>query len=147
MTETVGRPMEVLLVEDILSSARLTIGALNKSQIQHRLTWIKDGDEAIEFLRREGKYQQAPRPDLILLDLGLPGTSGEQILENVRADNVLERIAVVILTSSTAEESGLDPASETVQGYLTKPIDVDAFLALVQDLRAFWKADMILPEG
>ena len=147
MTETVGRPMEILLVEDVLSSARLTIGALNKSLIQHRLTWIKDGDEAIEFLRREGKYQQAPRPDLILLDLGLPGTNGEQILEDVRADNVLERIAVVILTSSTAEESGLDPASETVQGYLTKPIDVDAFLALVEDLRAFWKADMILPES
>ena len=146
MTETVGRPMEILLVEDVLSSARLTIGALKNSGIQHRLTWLQNGDEAIEFLKQDGKFQQAPRPDLILLDLGLPGTSGEQILQNVRADDDLERIAVVILTSSTTEESGLDPNTDSVQGYLTKPTNVDQFLSLVYDLREFWKADMILPE-
>lgn len=142
---TVGRPMEILLVEDSLTSARLTIGALKRGDVQHRLTWLTDGAEALEFLDRRGKFARAPRPDLILLDLELPGRDGREVLSDVKSDDALASIPVVILTSSTAEEDIEATRRLEVDGYMTKPVDLDKFLKLVRELERFWHADMILP--
>ena len=141
-SDTIGRPMEILLVEDSLSSARLTIAALKKSQVEHRLTWLSNGDEAAEFITRKGKYKQAPKPDLILLDLGLPGLGGEEILGLVRGADELRGVPVVVLTGS---DQKIRPCNMDVEGYLTKPIDIEQFLKLVAELKRFWKNDMILP--
>jgi CheY-like chemotaxis protein len=142
---TVGRPMEILLVEDSLMSARITIGALRNGGVQHRLTWLSNGEEALEFLQRRGKYTQAPRPDLMLLDLGLPGKDGREVLADLRADDELKDIPVVVLTSSTDQEDILSTERLQVESYLTKPVDLEKFLNLVRDLSRFWHADMILP--
>src|SRR5205823_10739793 len=95
--ETVGRPMEILLVEDSLSDARLAIESLREGQIVHRLTLVRNGLEAMEFLRQEGRFARAPRPDLILLDLELPGKNGRDVLAEVKADYDLMKVPVVVL--------------------------------------------------
>jgi len=141
----VGRPMEILLIEDSLSSARLTIGALKRGKVQHRLTWLTDGSEAIEFLSRSGKFARAPRPDLILLDLELPGRHGREVLSDIKSDAELRTIPVVVLTGSTAAEDLEATRRLEVEGYLTKPVDLEKFLKLVRELERFWHADMILP--
>jgi len=143
--ETVGRPMEILLVEDSLTSARLTMGALKKGDFQHRLTWLRDGEEAIEFLYQRGIFARAPRPDLILLDLGLPKKDGRQVLAEIKDDDNLKSIPVVILTASTSSEDMLTSERLQVETYLTKPVDLDKFLWLVKELKDFWMAGVILP--
>jgi len=145
-TETVGRPMEILFVEDSLVSARLTMGALKKGNILHRLTWLTDGEEALDFLYRKGKYSRAPRPDLILLDLDLPKRDGREVLAEVKANDELQNIPIVILTGSTSAEDMLNSEKLHVEAYLTKPVDLETFLWLVKELKDFWLAGVILPE-
>src|SRR5688500_3387903 len=99
-TYAVGRPMEILLVEDSLVFARITMEALKRGQVCHRLTLAPDGEEALAFLRREGRYARAPRPDLVLLDLGLPKKDGWDVLREIRGDSELAATPVVIVTSS-----------------------------------------------
>ena len=142
---TVGRPMEILLVEDSLTAARLTMGGLKSGQVQHRLTWVTNGEEAIEFLRQSGKFSRAPRPDLILLDLGLPKKDGREVLKEIKADPGLAEIPVVVLTASTDQEDRLASERLQVESYLTKPVNLEKFLELVAKLSRFWHADMILP--
>ncbi|HVX60991.1 MAG TPA: response regulator [Pirellulales bacterium] len=137
--------MEILLVEDGLVDARVTIAALKKGQIQHRLTLIRDGQEALEFLRQEGKFARAPRPDLILLDLCLPKLDGRQLLSEIKSDLDLKSIPVVIMTGSDDEEDRLQSESLGVDSFITKPIDMDKFLTVVRQLRRFLHADLILP--
>lgn len=144
-TQTIGRPMEILLVEDGLVDARVTISALKKGQIQHRLTLVRDGQEALEFLRQEGKFARAPRPDLILLDLCLPKLDGRQLLGELKRDVDLKSIPVVIMTSSDDEEDRLQSESLGVDSFITKPIDMDKFLLVVRRLKRFLHADLILP--
>ena len=143
--DTIGRPMEILFVEDSLTSARLTIGALKKGQVQHRLTWLTNGQEALEFLYKRGKFSHAPRPDLILLDLEMPVKDGREVLADIKANDDLKGIPVVILTSSTADEDIQQSERLEVESYLTKPVDLEKFLNLVQELSRFWQADMIVP--
>ena len=147
MTELVGRPMEILLVEDSLSDARLTLEALNDSRIQHRLTIIHNGLEAMDFLRRQTWFARAPRPDLILLDLNLPGKDGWQVLTEIRQDEDLQRIPVIILTGSDSEKDRLQGEQFHVEGYLCKPVERESFTALVRQLKEYWHADVILPAG
>lgn len=142
---TVGRPMDILLVEDSLTSARLTMGGLKSGQVQHRLTWVTNGEDALEFLRQKGKFGRAPRPDLILLDLGLPKKDGREVLREIKADPNLAEIPVVVLTASTDQEDRLASERLQVESYLTKPVNVESFLDLVAKLSRFWHADMILP--
>lgn len=142
---TVGRPMEILYVEDSLMAARLTIGALRKGNIQHRMTWLTDGEEALEFLHRRGKYARAPRPDLILLDLTLPKKDGREVLEEIKSDDGLAHIPVVVVTGSTDEADRAHSERLQVEGYLNKPVNIDEFLQLVKQLERFWHADMIMP--
>ena len=142
---TIGRPMEILLVEDSLTSARSTMGALKNGKVQHRLTWVTNGHEALQFVRQEAKFNRAPRPDLILLDLDLPKLDGREVLKAIRADANLMEIPVVILTGSTAQEDRLQSEELQVESYLTKPVNIEKFLAVVAKLSRFWRADMILP--
>lgn len=144
-SDTVGRPMEILLIEDSLTAARLTMGVLTKAKLQHRMTWVTNGEEAMEFVRQQGKFSQAPRPDLILLDLTLPRKDGREVLAELKADESLKRIPVVVLTSSTDDVDIARTEELNVESYLTKPIDVERFLSVIKDLNRFWHADMILP--
>ena len=141
--ETVGRPMEILLVEDSLVDARLTMGALRQGQLQHRLTMMRRGDEAVQFLRREAQYAKAPRPDLVLLDLLLPGKNGIEVLQDIREDESLQDIPVVVLTSSETSEDRCRCEELSVQSYITKPVNLQKFLAVVKELKRDWLAEVI----
>ena len=142
---TIGRPMEILLVEDSLLDARLTIAALKKGGLQHRLTLVRDGLEAVEFLSREGKFARAPRPDLILLDLLLPKMDGMDVLAEIRMDYELKDIPVVILTASDDKETQARCELYEVEHYITKPVNFDKFLEAVRKLKSHWHHDLILP--
>jgi chemotaxis family two-component system response regulator Rcp1 len=143
--QTIGRPMEILLVEDGLVDARVTIGALKRGLIQHRMTLIRDGAEAMEFLRQQGKFSRAPRPDMILLDLGLPKMDGRQVLQEIKADDALNTIPVVIMTSSDDEEDRVQSELLGVDSFITKPVDCEKFLSVVRQLKRYLHADLILP--
>ena len=140
--DTVGRPMEILLVEDSLTFARLAIGALKNGRVQHRLTWLTDGAEAWRFLQREGVYTQAPRPDLLLLDLMLPGLNGTELLARLRADPSLRQLPVIVMTG---EGDAFNAKELPVEAFLTKPLAFDKFIDIVRQLSAFWQADMVVP--
>ncbi len=140
--ETVGRPMEILLVEDSLTFARIAIGALKQGRVQHRLTWLTNGADAWDFLQRCGTYVNAPRPDLLLLDLKLPGMDGTELLSKLRADDELKQLPVVVMTG---EGDSLTETVLPVEAFLTKPLEFDKFIGIVRQLSHFWQADMIVP--
>ncbi|MBN2023243.1 MAG: response regulator [Pirellulales bacterium] len=142
---TVGRPMEILLVEDDLEDAGLTIEALAQNDILCRVSLVRDGEEAMEFLRRQGKYARAPRPDLILLDLDLPRLSGREVLAEIENDGVLGAVPIVVLTASDEHRDVLQSQRLHVEDYLTKPVDVEQFAAVIKSLRRYILADVILP--
>lgn len=144
-TRPVGRPMEVLLVEDSLVDARLTMGALKRGQIPHRMTLVRDGQEAIDFLFRRGVFVRAPRPDLVLLDLQLPGRNGLEVLWEIRNADELRPVPVVVLTSSDDPDDKAQCSQHEVDGFLEKPVQLDEFLNLVRQLRRHWKQDVLLP--
>ena len=143
--ETVGGPMEVLLVEDSLTEARLTAGVLKKAVRRHRLTLIRDGQEALGFLRQEGRFARAPRPHLILLDLGLPGLDGRELLGILKADLELSDIPVIVMTASQDESDAVHSRMLNVEAHLVKPIDSSRFIEVVLQLNRFWREDLILP--
>ena len=143
--DTVGRPMEVLLVEDNLDDARLAIEALRRGDIKHRLTLVRDGEEALEFLQQKGRFVHAPKPDLILLDLHLPKRDGREVLTVVRSELQLKQVPIVILTASKAHEDLVRSELLQVDAYMVKPVDLEKFVALIRQLRHFWHADVILP--
>ena len=142
---TVGRPMELLLVEDSLVAGRLASGAIRQCGFEHRLTWLRDGQEAIDFLAQTGRFSKAPRPDLVLLDLVLPSQSGLSILELIRASAPLTTIPVVIMTGEAGDDDEAACRLLQVEAYLVKPLDVPKFMKVIGDLRHHWQADMILP--
>ena len=143
--DAVGRPMEILLVEDNLEDAGSTMKALKRSQVQCRVSLVRDGEEAMEFLRREGKYAQAPHPDLILLDLKLPKKHGRQVLAEIRADDQLKNVLVVVMTTSRVHKEILESENLQVDNYMVKPIDIEQFIGVVKSLRRFWLDEVILP--
>jgi CheY-like chemotaxis protein len=137
--------MEILLVEDGLMDARVTINALRDGLTQHRLTLIRDGAEALEFLRQDGRFARAPRPDLVLLDLMLPKKSGTEVLDEVRGDYSLKDIPVVVLTASEDEADKVKCQMLHVDAFITKPVNIEKFLTVVRQLKRFWLNDVILP--
>ena len=143
--ETEGKPIEILLVEDNPGDVRLAQEAFKESKVRNALFVIEDGVEAMAFLRREGKYAQAPRPDLILLDLNLPRKDGREVLAEIKADDDLKRIPVVMLTISKAEEDILRAYNLHVNCYITKPIDLDQFMEVVKTIEDFWLTIVKLP--
>ncbi len=142
---TIGRPMEILLVEDSLLDARLTIAALKKGGLQHRLTLVRDGEEAVEFLLQESKFARAPRPDLILLDLLLPKKDGLSVLAEVHSDFELKGLPVVVLTGAEDEQTRARCELFGVEHYLTKPVNFVEFLDVIKSLKCHWHQDLILP--
>jgi two-component system, chemotaxis family, response regulator Rcp1 len=146
MRDTVGRPMEILLVEDDLEDAGMTIEALREGDVPCRISLVRDGEEAMEFLMRQDKYRRAPQPDLILLDLNLPKKSGREVLAEVRADQRLAAVPVVVLTSSRTHQQILQAENLHVESYLTKPVDLDQFNSVVKSLRKYMLSDVIMPQ-
>ena len=142
-----GGPVEILLVEDNPADVRLTQEALKEGKVFNNLHWAKDGVEALEFLRREGKHAGAPRPDIILLDLNLPKKDGREVLSEIKRDEDLRKIPVVILTTSKAEEDVLKSYDLHANCYVTKPVDLDKFIVVVQSIDRFWLTVVTLPPG
>jgi chemotaxis family two-component system response regulator Rcp1 len=139
------RLIDILLVEDNPGDARLAKEALKDAKVRNNLHWVEDGVEAIAFLRREGKYTDAPRPDVILLDLNLPKKDGREVLAEVKEDGDLKRIPVVILTVSDAEEDIIKTYNLHANCYIRKPLDLDRFIEVVKSIEEFWLTIVRLP--
>jgi len=138
-------PIEILLVEDNLGDMRLTQEALKEGKVYSNLHWAKDGVEALEFLQRRGKHENAPRPDIILLDLNLPRKDGREVLEEIKTDDELKQIPVVVLTTSKAEEDVVRSYALHANCYVTKPVDLEKFIVVVQSIDRFWLTVVTLP--
>ncbi len=143
--EEIGRPAEFLLVEDNPGDIRLTQEALRESKVRNNLNIVNDGDAAMAFLRRQGVHSKAPRPDIILLDLNLPRKDGREVLSEIKSDPDLKRIPVVIITSSEAEQDILKTYDLHVNCYVTKPVDLEQFIKVVQSIETFWLTIVRLP--
>jgi chemotaxis family two-component system response regulator Rcp1 len=137
--QTSRKPIEILLVEDNPGDVRLTVEALKESKMRHNnMSVVGDGVEALAFLRREGKYADAPRPDLILLDLNLPKKGGHEVLAEIKADENLRCIPVVVLTASEAEQDITRAYDLHADCYITKSFDLDQFVMVVKSIEDFW---------
>lgn len=143
--QTVTHPIEVLLVEDNPGDAQLTRIALSDSKVCINLHVVEDGVAALEFLNRRGNYTAAPYPDLVLLDLNLPKKNGHEVLAEIKADKILKRIPVVVLTTSQAEEDILRAYNNAANCYITKPVDFHQFIKIVQSIEDFWFTIVKLP--
>jgi CheY-like chemotaxis protein len=142
-----GKPIDILLVEDNEGDARLAKEAMRDSKVSNTIHHVPDGVEAMAFLRKEGKYAAAPRPDLILLDLNLPRKDGREVLADIKEDEDLKRIPVVILTVSNDEADILRSYNLHANCYITKPIDLAQFLNVVRSIEDFWLTIVKLPNG
>jgi chemotaxis family two-component system response regulator Rcp1 len=140
-----GAPIVILLVEDNLGDVRLTQEAFKEGKVRNLLVVASDGIEAMSILRREGAHGNAPRPDLILLDLNVPRMDGRQVLAEIKADPGLKRIPVVVLTTSKAEEDILRTYDLNANCYITKPVEFDKFLTVIKSIDQFWLTIVNLP--
>jgi CheY-like chemotaxis protein len=140
-----GKPIEILLVEDSPDDACLTIEALKDGKVRNQVNHVEDGEEAMHFLRRTGKHTQAPRPDLVLLDLCLPRKSGREVLEEIKQDPNLRRIPVVIMTTVEDRDEVRAAYDRHANCYVTKPVDLDEFIGVVRSIEDFWLTIVKLP--
>ena len=140
-----SRSIEILLVEDNPGDARLTLEAFKEGRVLNNITVIRDGVEALEYLRRQGKYADAPVPDLVLLDLNLPKKDGRQVLEEIKTDDKLKRMPVIVLSTSASQEDVARSYGAHANCYITKPVDLDQFLHVVQSIESFWLSLVKLP--
>lgn len=145
MARRQSRPVEVLLVEDNPGDVRLTQEALKDGRVLVNLTVAADGVEAIEVLKRGGPFSGRSRPDLILLDLNLPKKNGREVLEEIKADEELKRIPVIVMTTSKAEQDIHRAYNLNANCYVTKPVDLDEFLNVVRSIEDFWLTIVTLP--
>jgi len=137
--------IEILLVEDNPGDVRLTQEAFKDAKVVNHLHVTPDGVEALAFLRKQGQYEQAVRPDIVLLDLNLPKKDGREVLAEIKADSDLKRIPVVILTTSEAEKDILQTYNLHANAYITKPVDLDQFIVVVKSIEDFWLSIVKLP--
>ncbi len=142
-----GRLADFLLVEDNPGDVRLTQEALKSHKVQNNLHVVTDGEEAMLFLRRQGKYKDAPRPDVILLDLNLPKKDGREVLAEIKSDPLLKTIPVVVITSSEAEQDVIRSYDLNANCYVTKPVNFDQFVKVVQSISEFWLTIVKLPSN
>ncbi len=140
-----ARFVDILMVEDSRGDARLAAEVFKDSKLRNRLFVVEDGVRAMQFLRREGEYRDAVRPGLILLDLNLPGKDGREVLEEIKRDKHLMRIPIVILTTSKSEEDILRSYDLHANCFITKPIDLNQFVKVVQSIEGFWLTIVSLP--
>ncbi|MBI3979821.1 MAG: response regulator [Chloroflexi bacterium] len=143
--DMVVQPIEILLVEDNPGDVRLTVEALKEGKVLSNLHVVEDGQAALAYLRQEGKYAGAARPDVILLDLNLPRMDGREVLALIKADERLRAIPVVILTTSKAEEDILRSYHLHANCYITKPVDFEQFIGVVRSIESFWFTIVKLP--
>ena len=141
------RPIEILLVEDNPGDIRLTKEALKEAKVLNTLTVVQDGVEALTCLRRQGQYADAKRPDLILLDLNLPRKDGREVLAEIKNDEALKFIPVVILTTSQDEQDVLKSYGLHANCYITKPVELEQFISVVKAIEDFWLGIVVLPSG
>ncbi len=139
------RPVEILMVEDNPGTVRLTQEVMRESKVRNTMHVVHDGVEALAFMRQQGRYATAPRPDLVLLDLNLPRKDGRETLSEMKSDEDLRRIPVVILTSSRSEEDVLRAYNLHANCYLTKPIGLEDFVKIVKSIESFWIEVVTLP--
>ncbi len=144
-TEETKRPIEILLVEDNPGDVRLTLEALKDARVRNKLSVVQDGMEAMALLKQEDEFAQAPRPDLILLDLNLPKKDGREVLLEIKTDENLKRIPVIILTTSQAEEDIFRMYDLHANCFITKPIDFDQFIKVIKSIEEFWLTIAKLP--
>ena len=144
-SQSTGRAIEILLVEDNPGDVRLTQEALKEGKVLNNLNVVKDGVQALAFLRREGEHVQTARPDLILLDLNLPKKDGREVLAEIKVDPDLKRIPVVVLTTSESEKDILGSYNLHANAYITKPVALDRFMDVVQSIEDFWLTIVKLP--
>lgn len=145
--DRLGRPADFLLVEDNPGDVRLTQEALKSHKVQNNLHVVTDGEEAMAFLRRQGRYKDSPRPDIILLDLNLPKKDGREVLAEIKSDPNLKTIPVVIITSSEAEQDVIKSYNLSANCYVTKPVNLDQFIKVVQSINDFWLTIVKLPSS
>jgi CheY-like chemotaxis protein len=138
-------PIDILLVEDNPGDVRLTREALRDGKVRNTLHVVEDGVEAMAFLRREGKFAGAPRPDIVFLDLNLPRKNGREVLAEVKSDPELMRIPIVVLTTSKDEQDVLKAYEYHANCYITKPVDLEQFLTVVKSIEEFWFTVVRLP--
>jgi len=141
------KSVEILLIEDNPGDVRLTQEVLKDFKMHNRLHVVKDGEEALEFLHREGKYVDVALPDLILLDLNLPKKDGREVLAQVKTDIVLKHIPVVVLTTSSTEQDVSKAYDLNANCYITKPVDLDKFIIVIKSIEDFWLTIVKLPKG
>ncbi|QLE58655.1 response regulator [Nostoc sp. TCL26-01] len=139
------RPIEILLVEDSPSDANLTIRGFENAKITNHLHWVEDGETAMDYLYQQGEFVNTKRPDLILLDLNLPGMDGREVLTQIKSDTNLKLIPVVILTTSNDEQDVLRSYNLNANCYVTKPIDIYQFIQVVHLIKDFWLTTVTLP--
>ncbi len=140
------QPVEILLIEDNPGDARLAIEALKESKFRNTLHHVDDGEDALDFLFRRGKHENAVRPDLILLDLNLPRRDGREVLAIIKEDQSLRRIPVVIMTMSESDEDILRSYDLHANCYITKPLDIDKFMVVIRSIEDFWLTIVTLPK-
>ena len=140
-------PIEILLVEDNAGDIRLTKEALKEGKVLNKLTVVQDGVEALLCLRQQGQYVDARRPDLILLDLNLPKKDGREVLQEIKNDESLKRIPVVILTTSQDEQDVLKTYGLHANCYITKPVELEQFITVVKAIEDFWLGIVVLSSG
>lgn len=145
MTAAEARLVEILLVEDSPSDTELTIEALREAKVRNHLSLVEDGVQALQFLRHEGRFAGAPRPDLIMLDLNLPRKDGREVLAEIKSDADLKTIPIVVLTTSRAEQDVLRAYQLSANCYITKPVDFEQFLNVVRSIESFWLFIVTLP--
>ena len=143
----IGKVVEILLVEDNPGDVRLTQEAFKEGKLINNLSVVGDGVEAMAFLRKEEKYADVPRPDLILLDLNMPKKDGREVLAEIKKDPDLKHIPVIILTTSQAEQDILKSYNLHANCYITKPVDLDQFNAVVKSIKDFWLSIVKLPRS
>ena len=142
-----ARPIEILLVEDSPGDVRLTREALKEGKVRNNLHTVPDGVEALAFLRREARFSNVPRPDLILLDLNMPKKDGREVLKEVKDDPTLRSIPVVVLTTSKSDEDVLKSYDLHANCYIPKPVELDHFITVIQSIEDFWLTIVKLPPG
>lgn len=140
-----SRPINLLLIEDNPGDVRLTQEAFKEGKLSYQMDVVMDGVEAIHFLRRRPPYENAVTPDIILLDLNLPKKDGREVLAEIKADEMLRRIPVIVLTTSNAEQDILKSYDLHVNCYINKPVDFDKFFDIIQMIEDFWLTIAILP--
>jgi two-component system, chemotaxis family, response regulator Rcp1 len=147
VNDLAAQPINILLVEDNPGDVRLTVEALKEGKVSNRLFVASNGVEALQFLHHQGTFHDAPRPDVILLDLNLPKKDGREVLAEIKSDDRFKRIPVVILTTSKAEQDILKSYALHANCYITKPVDLEQFITVVKSIEDFWLTIVRLPSA